>query len=257
MPINWFRLEAIREELDAELQLSKFRTSTYCARRRAKRGHGTSYTVDPTELEILQDASFDQSSPLWRPYPSRVVHPQQAFARLQTPVADTPETRVAAERIGAFLSRNTPIMWDLCIKIFCDYDTVLFHGDLRRRVCLRWRPYSGISGLVAAGMELNAIGLTQPRNINEDHIPRITTTLRADLDWNALPRLAALGVLVHEMLHAYFLVNCGYPGCFEMQSDDPSHGPIWTAAANYLERKTGLSLTDDWFEQATGRKYGL
>lgn len=185
----------------------------------------------------------------------------QAFAQLQDAPVETPETLLAATRIRAFLHSNAPVTWDLCIKIFNDYDIVLFHRTLQRRVYLRWLPYSEIPALVAMRGELSCIGLTQPQDTGgmmmmmmmhaggNNLLPRIVITLRADLNWSALPRLAPLGTLVHEMLHAYFLVKCGFVGAQEFLAEDAYHGPVWTAAGRFLEGKTGLHIVDEWTDQ--------
>lgn len=71
--------------------------------------------------------------------------------------------------------------------------------------------------------------------------------MSTDIKWQQFPRHYALGVLLHEMLHAYFMIWC-------RQGDDElplepglssHHGVMFTEAARRIEKYTSMDLTSD------------
>ncbi|KAF7192627.1 hypothetical protein HII31_06033 [Pseudocercospora fuligena] len=200
---------------------------------KARNGHGTPYPVDSKELKILQDPLFGPGSKDFRPNPPQ-ISPRQAFERLRTyqrPDAKS-NNRWKALREAMKCEKLT---WDLIIKVFDDIDACYFGGDLRRRVYLRWRPFDA-DEQIAIGMTMSVCPFKNRR--------RVSIHLRTNHKWEAVPKTTALGTLVHEMLHAYFLIHCGDFGSIEFGCADPSHGPIFMAAARMLERLTSLDLTN-------------
>ena len=157
---------------------------------------------------------------------------EQLFA--PHPIKQTTEYRAARDRILATSEHDfTP---DLLVKMFNDLDTVVFHGDLRYRVCLRW------TDMRTLGMRGDGGCTLAPSNYN---IGRIDIFLSADIDWSAYPDDLPLGVLLHEMLHAYFMVWCRN-ATIEMDPEPgqlPTHGRIFMAAARRIERRMCVDLT--------------
>ena len=75
---------------------------------------------------------------------------------------------------------------------------------------------------------------------------RISIFLSSDTNWSAYPEDYALGVLLHEMLHAYFMVWCR-DNTLEMiwePGQHPGHGQIFMAAARKIGKKMAVDLTD-------------
>lgn len=191
-------------------------------------GHGTPYPVSSKELSILQNPMVGPEHKHYRKNPPKISH-QQAYERLCTYQRADARSRNRWKALHEAM-KCEKLTWDLIIKVFDDLDACYFNGDLRRRVHVRWKPFRG--------KEQVAMGMTEPVNLYHN---RVTIYLRTNYKWEALPKTTALGTLVHEMLHAYFLIHCGdtkESGCV-----DPVHGPIFTAAARMLERLTSLDLT--------------
>ncbi|KAI5358636.1 hypothetical protein Slin14017_G109190 [Septoria linicola] len=159
--------------------------------------------------------------------------------------------RSAAQRLANFYSRFEDVKWDLIIKVFNDFSTIFFKGDLHRRVYLSWIEYQTHPFLshTSPGIKFGAIGNTLGQRTSG--MNRICIGMRADFNWAKLPKLDPLTVLLHEMLHAYFRTHCG-ENCKEVPtaaSPDPSHGTIWKKALAHLQAKGNLkaSLTT-WHE---------
>ena len=171
----------------------------------------------------------------WRPFPES-IHMQAAAKQLFSnhPIKQTQEWRDAWRRILGHI--EMPLTWDLLVKMFNDLDIILFHGDLRRRVCLKW-------------VDMRLCGM--PRQLGYTHCPmnwnthRITIMMSSDTEWRQFPPEYALGVLLHEMLHAYFAVWCGHDTIEIAWEPDqhPGHGIIFMAAARRMERLVAVDMT--------------
>lgn len=161
-----------------------------------------------------------------------------------------PKLASALARIKEVISSDKPIMWDLVIKMFDDLDLVYFHGHLGYRVLLQWVGFGESAAIVAADPSLSNIGLTVPPYTYPNDHPRVRIYMRCDFKWDALPRLFPLGCLMHEMLHAWFIVRCGAYGARECEAEDPSHGPLFVEAAKWLEDQSGFDLLSSWYRVA-------
>lgn len=136
--------------------------------------------------------------------------------------------------------------YDLIIKMFNDLDTLIFHGDLRGRVNLRWEALDHVT-VLGRHTEKNGelLGVTIPPV--SWHVPRVRIRLNVDVDWTQIPRWVLIGTVVHEMLHAYFYVHCGVVGYHDSITEegmDRSHGRFFHAAARHVEAVWGLQLLD-------------
>lgn len=70
---------------------------------------------------------------------------------------------------------------------------------------------------------------------------RIMVKLASNLDWLRSPRGQFIGVLLHEMLHAYFMVWCR--GCQGLEPDDGGgHGPTFWRACRRIEAGMDMDL---------------
>ena len=155
---------------------------------------------------------------------------------------DEATARAAAhQRITAFEASGVPVLWDLAIKIFNDFDVSYFHGDLRRRVLLKWKEFGIWEEIRPLKDSSIAIGCTCDANQAYNVHPRVMIALRTDCDWSH-PALSVLGTLLHEMVHAFFAINCGAEGATDEPGDNRDHGPIWTAAAEKIEELSGHKL---------------
>ena len=130
------------------------------------------------------------------------------------------------------------LTWDLLVKMFYDLDVIMFHGDLCRRVLFKWVEMRLLG-------DPGQLGLTQgPKDWRNE---RIKLMLASDLDWTQYPPGYALGVLLHEMLHAYFMVWCRHDTLETTfaPDNDGTHGVIFTEAAKRIEKKMLADLTSD------------
>ncbi|KAK5114071.1 hypothetical protein LTR85_010377 [Meristemomyces frigidus] len=196
-----------------------------------------SYPVDAKELSLLQYPSLSPRSRHWRPLPHPIPMQyalEQLIRRLDSP--PTAEQEAAAARIRTTEGSN--ITWQLLVKMFNDLDALVFGGDLYHRVYLCW-----------VDMRLNVgghgeLGITQyPGDYNRT---RIRICMSTDIDWHLFPRNYALGVLLHEMLHAYFNVWCRDDIYDPVEpGQNPDHGPMYTKAAKRIEKYTSMDLTSD------------
>ncbi|OQO07518.1 hypothetical protein B0A48_07215 [Cryoendolithus antarcticus] len=118
--------------------------------------------------------------------------------------------------------------------MFHDLDAALFNGQLRGRVILNWE---------AVNIYQNRkLGYTEHVLAAGDDPEHIKIALRYNMDWSCYPRHLMIGVLVHEMLHAYFMIYCGT--CEEpLTLRDAGHGEYWMCAAFIIEQRTGLLLS--------------
>ncbi|EMC91060.1 hypothetical protein BAUCODRAFT_152359 [Baudoinia panamericana UAMH 10762] len=134
--------------------------------------------------------------------------------------------------------------WDLLVKIFNDLDLCLFAGDLYHRVRLRWsdldmRRALGVTHMMSTPSFYSFSGLPYAR-------PRVIIFLSATTDWSRLPQGLALGVLVHEMLHAYFGVWApDAPEAPQHAKQDHGHGAIFQKAAKKLEQVLRIQVVGD------------
>ena len=129
-----------------------------------------------------------------------------------------------------------PKMWDLIAKIFNKIDILIFHGQLRNRVRLRWGDMPGSDERIAAF------------TLKDDAHPeiRIEIVLNCKKDYTVRPRNVVMGILVHKMLHAYFLVRCGIATEPPIGPDIRGHGMVWKRAAYDIEQMTGLWVIPTW-----------
>ena len=134
--------------------------------------------------------------------------------------------------------------WDLVTKVFNDVDTLFFHGELKGRVQLEWMDIAGTLGLPHCG-------LTTTPGVNVHTSPRgVQLRLSTSYDWARAARQAAFAMLIHEMLHAYFGIKCGWR-CAEPVWEpgaDAFHGLWFMTAAKELERRTEfvVAITEAW-----------
>lgn len=191
--------------------------------------------MDQTELDILQSSSFGPESPLWRKLP-RPVPMEEAYARLHRGLQPTAELEAAYARLSTV--KDTPLSAHLLVKMFNDIDTNMFHGTLRRRVCLRWVDVETLSRIKGS----NA-GLVQATTAPAGMLgPRTHLLMRCDFNWSQWPRRrAALATMLHEMVHCFFEICCGDEGSDE-PGPDPGHGPMFQAGAELIGWMTDLNL---------------
>ncbi|KAK4539580.1 hypothetical protein LTR36_010516 [Oleoguttula mirabilis] len=126
---------------------------------------------------------------------------------------------------------------------FNDLDTLLFHGDLRRRVNVKWESLRAI-GLVSRGYNPDEI-LAFKLLPASWFVPRVRTRLNADLDWACMPKKVVIGAPGHETLHAYYYIHCGVAGYRDVVNGpgmDNAHGFFFTLVAETIEVETGLNL---------------
>ena len=160
----------------------------------------------------------------------------------------TAEQEAAAARLRSCAGGN--ITWELLVKTFNDLDAVVFGGDLFHRVYISW------VNMCVIGEGSGQLGLTVPPKNYESC--RIRICISSDMDWRKVPRFYALGVLLHEMVHAYFIIwyreNELDPG--KEHAENPGHGPTFMKAAKRIERYMGTDLTSNpekWLGRMQGR----
>ncbi|KAI7052050.1 hypothetical protein KC327_g686 [Hortaea werneckii] len=199
--------------------------------------------IPESELQILQDSSIGPQHPAYRHLPP-FLSMHDAYRRLISKhqgEESSPDWQAALRRYIEAMSAPYGSL-DLPIKMFNDLDTLIFHGDLKHRVNMRWetcrrvglcRPYQTLLGITMA-----------PTNWT---IPRIRVGINIDVDWRKVPRTQLIGTVVHEMLHAYFYVHCGVAGHRDLVLGgrmDEGHGVYFYAAGRQLERRWRLTLFD-------------
>lgn len=143
------------------------------------------------------------------------------------PIERTDAYEDAWDRVDETWDDN--ISWDLTVKMFNDLDTIVFHGDLRNRVRVQWIDLRTIGE--------HGLAFTQPpANYN---VGRITINMSSDTNWTELPEGLMLGVPLHEMLHAYFMVWCrdDTTEAYYERGQNPEHGEIYMRCARRIERK--------------------
>lgn len=134
---------------------------------------------------------------------------------------------------------------DLPFMVFDDLDRKLFRSMLRGNVYLTW-----------ASLPTGSHARTSRPNLNGR--PRITIELNWQLRRN---RAATLGVLLHQMIHAYYLQCCGHKNkgvigrghdlrhkeefynlsCSIREHFLPGESLVWDAAKNNFPRHTWIS----------------
>ena len=122
---------------------------------------------------------------------------------------------------------------DLQVKMFNDLDKVLFHGDLKRRVILRWADTGECFERVGPGYGPGEGPGAMTIEAGTDGQPRIhirMNAIAAQLPYPHGPPMADrnafyIGVVVHEMVHAWFFVHCGLRGPGSPGFVDPALGP--------------------------------
>ena len=165
---------------------------------------------------------------------------KQAFHRLFQPEDDPAPEREAARQRYRQAMQNPHWSSDMPIKMFNDIDILLFRGDLRRRVNVKWDSFRAIS---ICQQPDQILGFTMPPNTS--HAPRVKIRLNTDQDWARLGKRALLGTLAHEMLHAYFFIHCGVSGYHDLVTVpgmDSGHGFYFTRAAELMEVHSGLKM---------------
>nr|OQO25256.1 hypothetical protein B0A51_07037 [Rachicladosporium sp. CCFEE 5018] len=194
---------------------------------KATKDTGSKYPCDSLDLERLQATT----SLTIEPSPSPCSRRDVFLTWLQNLHKDTE----ANERLQQnFLSVRDTIgqTWDLPMKMFHDLDAALFHGQLRGRVILRWE---------AVNIYQNRkLGYAQHVLAAGDDPEYIKIALRFNMDWSCRPRHYMIDVLVHEMLHAYYIMRCG------AGTDTPGgHGPLFVQSAMKLRSMTGLDVAGE------------
>ncbi|KAK5137578.1 hypothetical protein LTR08_007873 [Meristemomyces frigidus] len=206
---------------------------------------GPQYPIDAKELLILQYPHYSPRNSGWRPLPSQTMPQSRALQQLLSRLDAKPSKsqEAAATRIRA--TEGKPITWELLVKMFNDLDTLVFSGDLYHRVCFRW-----VDMRFTAEEYSGQLGFAQTPGPGRWNTERIRICMSSDLNWRQWPRFYALGVLLHEMLHAYFMVWCGDNDIGSAEGHH--HGPMFTRAAKRIEKYTGMDLTsnpDKWMDQ--------
>ncbi|TKA77701.1 hypothetical protein B0A55_04010 [Friedmanniomyces simplex] len=160
------------------------RPSTEDSAFRAYANSGTPYDADEAELAFLQDPSVGPHTPGCRPLPVPMSR-EAALALLKTPPVVTDDVVAAIER----LRNSKPLphaSYDLPIKMFNDLDTVLFHGQLKRRINLRWSKYEHGDSPWPDIKNGAVLGVTCPAG---DHgQPRVAIHLNVLYPWVEEPR---------------------------------------------------------------------
>ncbi|EMC91059.1 hypothetical protein BAUCODRAFT_313650 [Baudoinia panamericana UAMH 10762] len=201
------------------------RPSTDSRYKRAYADKGTPYPISAQELDILQNPMYGVNL---RPLPFPVPMPV-ACAKLIKRLNAPPSTArcAAAARINS--TKGTRITWDLMVKIFNDLDTCVYGGDLHHRVRLD-----------ACPLPSSALGVT--RNCGIPGIKRIHMSITTNTDWSDVtqhPHAQILGVLIHEMLHAYYFVWCGNQADV---GDTTGHGRYFHTAAAEIEKLLNITI---------------
>lgn len=158
----------------------------------------------------------------------------------------------ADQRITSFQASGAPVKWDLAIKIFDDFDAVYFHGDLRRRVLLKWKEFGTWEELRPLTDSSIALAITCGPNQAHNMLPRVMIAMRTDCGWSH-PALSIPGTLLHEMVDAFFDIQCGAEGSFNQPGDNHDHGHIWVAAAKRIKELSGFDLHLRMYEQHRGQ----
>ena len=169
----------------------------------------------------------------WRPL-NPPISQEEALARLLAPSARKQPWREAMNRIREGNVMQYAI-YDFLIKIFNDLDTVIFHNNLRRRVYLCWKYLSDTDPEVQANP--NAVLWAQANPAGFRGQQRIAIELNLQAPWGLMSRQDTVGVLVHEMLHAWYMVHCGIPNDVVLTADmDTHHGYYFHSARMYIEQ---------------------
>lgn len=195
-------------------------------------------------MQILQDSNLDPRHPAYRRLPP-LLDMRQAHNRLfEHSFSDeaSPGWQAALQRYKQVMSGPYGST-DLPIKMFNDLDTLIFHGDLKHRVNMKWEACDKVGISQSFGGTL--LGLTIPPTTWS--VPRIRIRINIDVDWRQLPRKMLIGTVVHEMLHAYYYVHCGVAGYQDVVTErgmDISHGVFFYSAGKRIEQRWGLELFD-------------
>jgi len=173
--------------------------------------------VEQQHLDDLQDTR------IWHPDPSPPLGLTEACDRLLC----SPAQSITADKYAKAFTRVqtlavAPQTWDLAVKAFDDFDTLLFLGELRNRVTICCKPFTEKEGGTTYG------GCYKQGYLGDS---RVTILLNTRRDYTLLQRNFLYGVLVHEMLHAWFFISCG--------GQNAGHGTRWRRAAQALEERTG------------------
>ncbi|USW57764.1 hypothetical protein Slin15195_G110830 [Septoria linicola] len=156
----------------------KFHVRAEC-RKKARNGHGSDY-VRPTSMSFALDynalmtanESFGSHASDWRALPSPISMRRAKNHLCREPALTDPKVSSALARIKEVISSDTPVMWDLVIKMFDDLDLVYFHGHLGYRVLLQWAGFGESPTIFAADRSLSNIGLTVPPDTYPNAHPR-------------------------------------------------------------------------------------
>lgn len=161
------------------------------------------------------------------------------FAQWDTGGRGERRYRAALNRIQEAVNTQVP-SYDLIIKMFNDLDTVVFHRDLGRRVLVKWAP-------IHQNSPWHPIGYTAEHG-QACPSPRLTIFLANDYGWIGARWQNCIGVLLHEMLHAYFMIWC-LQGRLEPTWEagkDAGHGPYPMAAARRIEAQWLRGVYISW-----------
>ena len=140
----------------------------------------------------------------------------------------------AQHRFDSMYEREN-LTWDLLVKCFNDLDTLVFQSDFRNRIVLKWVD-------IRTTDNEGAFAYTEPP-ANES-TGRVSIRMGSNINRAALEPDYALGVLLHEMIHAYFFI-WSRDAAIEQSWDpraDPWHGLTFLKAAGKVGRQFGLKI---------------
>ncbi|OQO09053.1 hypothetical protein B0A48_05944 [Cryoendolithus antarcticus] len=193
-------------------------------------GLGCSYPCEQEDLKRLQPIYVTTIKPF--PQPCSF---QEAFDKLCDRLYKDKDAVKRFEDHFSHINDDVKQTWDLPAKMFNDLDLMIFHGQLRGRFVLRWEATTiADPGLLGNTLKIPSEGPSRPGHVR--------IALRYTMDWSCYPRPLMIGVLVHEMLHAYFIIMCG-TGTEESTLRDTAHGDYWMSAAVVIGQKTKLDLS--------------
>jgi len=153
----------------------------------------------------LQNDRIGPQDTGWRSCPQPISCDAALQLLLSRPFTNTPETIAAISRIQNALD-GRPAGPDAAVKMFYDLEEVLFRGELRRRVIVRWA--SNVNGypLAVPLAPEGAIAITIPPGGYRQ--PRAAILINALFPYR-ISLIEIVGFVVHEMIHAWYLVHCG------------------------------------------------
>ncbi|KAH0541623.1 hypothetical protein FGG08_003913 [Glutinoglossum americanum] len=183
---------------------------------------GTKYHISQDEIDILQDKDY---KPIYQNKMKVRKARDLALSALNRPLTESQQDAIARLKE---LRRSDCWEEDVIIKTFNDIDLVLFRGILQDNVFLGW----------AGGRCMKkCAGVTwAPRLLCRRCAILISVKL---LDFSSGLR-DLWATLIHEMIHAYFLIECGRIRSRELSNiGDPDHGPCYLDFMRAIRDKMG------------------